>query len=67
MAKGGYLSWNPLNWFKSAPAPEEQALEQAPVEQQQQPVGGPYGGRRRKTRKVRKTKRSRTGKKSNRS
>ena len=66
MAKGGYLSWNPLNWFKPAPAPEEQMAE--PVPAPEQSVGGPYGGRRRKTRKVvRKTKRSRTGKKSNRS
>ncbi len=52
MAKGGYLSWNPMNWFKSAPEPEVPApvAMAAPAA----PVGGPYGGKKRKTRRGKK-------------
>ena len=59
MAKGGYLSWNPVNWFKSAPEePVPGIMEQpaAPVA----PMGGPYGGKKRKTRRSKKTKKSRS-------
>lgn len=52
MAKGGYMSWNPMNWFKSAPE------EPAPVAMAtQEPAGGPYGGKKRKS-KTRRTKKA---------
>jgi hypothetical protein len=57
MAKGGYLSWNPMKWFQSAPAePAPIAMAQptppAPVSTTRPaPVGGPYGGKKRKTRR----------------
>lgn len=50
MAKGGYLSWNPMNWFKSAPEEPAPMAMSTPVA----PVGGPYGGKKRKTRRGRK-------------
>lgn len=60
MAKGGYLSWNPLNWFKSAP---EEAGVPAPLPMAQSstppPMGGPYGGKKRKT-KTRRVKKARS-------
>lgn len=63
MAKGGYLSWNPLNWFKSAEEPSPIAIAETPAA----PVGGPYGGKKHrksksKTRRIKKS-RSKTGRK----
>ena len=57
MAKGGYLSWNPMNWFKSAPedVPAPLPTEETPAA----PMGGPYGGKKRKS-KTRRTKKSRS-------
>lgn len=52
MAKGGYLSWNPLNWFKSAP--EEPAPMATATPAPAAPLGGPYGGKKRKTRRGKK-------------
>ena len=56
------MSWDPRTWFSSStptatlPPPTEPA-----------PTGTPFGARRRKTRRGgRKSRRSRTGKKSNR-
>lgn len=56
------MAWyNPLTWFSASPAVDETAPV-APAA----PMGGPYGGRKRKTYRKKTTKRSRTGKKSSR-
>lgn len=51
--------YNPLSWFSSTQQPE--TVSTPPPA----PVGGPYGGKKRKTYR-KKTKRTRTGKKTNR-
>ena len=54
-------SWNPFKWFSTEPetveTPVPMATEQAP------PIGGPYGGKKRKTRRGSKKggKRGKTG------
>ena len=60
------MAWyDPRSWFSGAPADTsvEAPTAEAP------PMGGPYGGKKRKTRKAKKSasKRGRTGKKSSRS
>ncbi len=55
MAKGGYLSWNPMNWFKSAPEEPMPMADTAAAPAA--PLGGPYGGKKRKS-KTRRTKKA---------
>ena len=65
--KGGYLSWNPMNWFKSKPEETTLGISE-PSTETPTPSVGPYGGRKRtrKAGKARKTRRSRSGRKTNR-
>ncbi len=62
------MAWyDPRSWFSSAPA--DATVETPTASSEPAPLGGPYGGKKRKTRKAKKTgaKRGRTGKKSSRS
>jgi hypothetical protein len=68
MVKKGGFSLNPFDWFRKT---EEQPVASTiPAESPAAaaPMGGPYGGRKRKTRRGRKgSRKSRSGRKSNRS
>lgn len=78
--KGGYLSWNPLNWFKAAPETVPEATQPTTTEVPEPITTAPdttmstptsdtgYNGARRKTRRGgrRGVKKTRSGKKSNR-
>lgn len=59
--KGGYLSWNPLNWFK--PKPEEVVPTPPAIVETADTLPTTLGGRKRKTRRARRVKKTRAGKK----
>ena len=66
------LWYNPTTWFSSTPLDETRASTSTPAPLGTYPPAttatGPYGGRRRKTRRGRKgSKKSRSGRKSTRS